>query len=303
MLALAGGAALAWLSVLTYSPADWPGSVVYPPPPPHNAGGTAGAAVAHVLLYWLGDGAYVLMLFATLAAVLMLVGGKISDWPWRVAGLGLMVATMSAASHLLSPGNPMNGNILGIAAGTFLVGLFSSIGTWIVLLVVFLASLMLTAENIVLRLPAVGRKLWSRGRPALSGASPGMGTPSIRGPAARPAAPDRPRPPAVKPAAPVPPANAPARPDRETEAAKDHPGLSAAAARLLALKPKDPPKPKPAHAPAAEDDGQYRLPGVHLLAEPTGGYLESQEEVQAKRADPPADAGRLRRRGPGRRAT
>ncbi|KKK75330.1 hypothetical protein LCGC14_2874810, partial [marine sediment metagenome] len=71
VILLAGAALLAWLSVLSYHPNDPPSSNVFPPQAVRNAGGIVGAYLAHGLLYWLGDGAYALLLFATIVAVIM----------------------------------------------------------------------------------------------------------------------------------------------------------------------------------------------------------------------------------------
>ena len=56
VLLLAGAAALAWLSVLSFCPTDpSPSNTVWPPQPVRNAGGVAGAYLAYAMLYWLGD--------------------------------------------------------------------------------------------------------------------------------------------------------------------------------------------------------------------------------------------------------
>ena len=100
VLLLAGGAALAWLSVLTFNPGDpSPSNNVWPPQPVRNAGGVAGAYLAYALLYWLGDGAYMLLGFATIASAFMLLGGRIADWPWRLVGLALMVTATSSSGR------------------------------------------------------------------------------------------------------------------------------------------------------------------------------------------------------------
>ena len=57
VLLLAGATALAWLSVLTFSPTDTPSTIQYPPPPVSNAAGVVGAYLSYGLLYWLGKGA------------------------------------------------------------------------------------------------------------------------------------------------------------------------------------------------------------------------------------------------------
>ncbi len=280
VLLLTGAAAFAWLSVLSFSPTDPPARSVYPPPAARNVGGLAGAHVAYALLYWLGDGAYMLLLFATAVAAIMLAGGRIGDWPWRIAGLALMVTATASASHILQPAGPEaliegNGGILGIAVGGFLLRHFASTGSWLVLLVSFGVSVMLTADSLVLRLPTMGKKLWQKRGDAfqtiLAGsASKGVDLRTV-------------------PAAPRAVAAAPAR-----AALKPRPQKPEAPrpAPVVIAPPAFKPPPVPARLRGAKPDGgkpaqagQYQLPSLDLLAEPAGGYLESQEAlVLEKRA-------------------
>ena len=121
VLLLSGVVALAWLSVVSYSPTDPPAPTVSPPKSPvDNAAGRVGAFVAYQLHYWLGGGAYMGLLFASIAAVVMMLGGRISDLPWRVVGLVLLVTTTSAAVYLINPStasDPYAGSagVLGIS--------------------------------------------------------------------------------------------------------------------------------------------------------------------------------------------
>ncbi len=57
VMLLAGVTALAWLSVMTFSPTDAPSTIQYPPPAVENAAGVVGAYLSYGLLYWLGKGA------------------------------------------------------------------------------------------------------------------------------------------------------------------------------------------------------------------------------------------------------
>ena len=290
VLVLAGAAALAWLSVLSYDPADpSPANTVWPHPPVANNGGIAGAWLAHTLLYWLGDGAYMLMGFATVLAGIMLLGGRISDWPWRLVGITLMVSSASAAAYLLGgDGAAMvhdRGGILGMATGGFLLNVFSGVGSGVILLAMFALSVMLVADHLVLRLPGVGKKLWAkqselaarRAELREKRKAAELLTVSAR-PRAAAAAPPR--------AAKGPPAE-PARPDGREEPAKKKPSALARLAQALP-RPKAPPaKPaKPKHKMSEPTNGEgYHFPGVDLLRDPTGGYIESQELVaEEKRA-------------------
>ena len=182
ILLITGVTALAWVSVLTFHPADPPATAMFPPPQVHNAAGMVGSHISYSLLYWLGDGSYMLLLFLSACMLLMLLGGRITDLPWRIVGVALMVMSLSAASHLILPVNRMGlmeGNILGIAVGQFLVERFAYSGSWLVLLVTFCVAVMLTADNLVLRLPGMGKKAWLQGAaPALKALGSAM--PSLK---------------------------------------------------------------------------------------------------------------------------
>ena len=90
ILLITGVTALAWVSVLTFHPADPPATAMFPPPQVHNAAGMVGSHISYSLLYWLGDGSYMLLLFLSACMLLMLLGGRITDLPWRIVGVALM---------------------------------------------------------------------------------------------------------------------------------------------------------------------------------------------------------------------
>ena len=128
-----------WPAVVTFDAGDWPSPNQYPHHnPPVNACGPVGAFCAYALHYYLGDGAYPLLLFATLAALLRLVRGELGHLRERMFGLALLVACTSVSAHLIS--NPSaaalpvgNGGLIGIALGEVMTENLSRVGTLIVL--------------------------------------------------------------------------------------------------------------------------------------------------------------------------
>jgi len=270
VLLLAGATALAWLSVMSFSPLDPPAPAVYPPQPVKNVGGPAGAHLAYTLLYWLGDGAYMLLLLATLAAGIMLLGGRINDRPWRLVGLLLLVTVTSAGSHIVQPVSEDgllegNGGVLGITVGGLLLGRFSTVGSWLILLTTLAVGMMLAADNLVVRLPSLGRKLWRR-RDALAAATwrTGGRRADLR---------NMPSAPRAVAAAPV-----RARPAAEKDPAAAGPTPAARPPAPREVKP-------PAGGSKPTTGGQYQVPPADLLADPTDEYLETQEAaVLEKRA-------------------
>ena len=306
VLCLAGAVTLAWLSLLTYSPTDPPARLLSPAKAPvANAAGAVGAHLAYALRHYLGGGAYMGLGFATFAAIVMVFGGQIREWRWRLAGVVLLITATSAALFMLDPQRIADdcasgpSGVVGLATGRFLLGRFAPVGSWVMLAIALCIGLMLTADNLVLRLPHYGRKAWDR-RGEITQAVGALKAPgTIRTAASLPLSP---RPVAASPgtsARPTPrfaPAQAPGDDSGESIPAKARkviakllPGPSSAA------KAASPPAPKTGDAsPAsgtlsgggvniASDD--FTLPSPDLLVEPQGGYIESQQAYASLQRD------------------
>jgi len=266
VLILTGAMALSWLSLLTFSPTDPPAPTVSTPRRSvDNAAGRVGAYLAYQLRYWLGGGAYMGLLFGSVAAVVMMLGGRVGDLPWRIVGLALLVTTTSAAVYMINPISAADlyygsAGVLGVNVGQFLLSKFSVVGTWVIVTITLCIGLMFAADNLVLQIPRLGKKAWrKRGRlPSVVGALRG----SQAGPVetSAPAIPRRrPMPPAVRPAAPLPKPPAP-------KAAPE-------------------PKAPPAKATRPSGNKKYELPSVDLLAPPMTGYIESQQIAAEQRRE------------------
>lgn len=298
VLVLAGVVALSWLSLLTYAPGDAPAPLASPPQyPVHNAAGRVGAMLAYYLHYWLGAGVYMGLLFASVAAGIMALGGRITDLSWRALGLVLMVTATSSAAYLADPqtgADPYFGSagVLGIGAGDFLLSRFSA-AAWIFVAVTFCIGLMFTADQLVLRLPYLGKRFWQARRAARQAARQTAKAGKPAGPkpaerllsaaaklrktvisAARPTARPTARPPALPPA----PKGAPFNP---TMAGLGQLARPAEAQHVL-------PAPAPATTRTSggkggKKDKKYKLPTTDLLAEPVGGYLDIQRQQAAQR--------------------
>ncbi|MCJ7544656.1 MAG: DNA translocase FtsK 4TM domain-containing protein [Phycisphaerae bacterium] len=279
VLLLSGLVILSWLSLLSYSPTDPPSPAVYPPPRPANAAGIVGAYLAHVLRYWLGGGVYMGLAFASVAAFILVLGGRITRMPWRVLGVAVLVAAASTAVSFLKPvaaQGAMVGpaGVLGTAAGRFLLSRFAQAGAWVIVLVSFCVGLLLSAENLVLQIPRLGRKVWNnRGQlPAVvdvirSAIPNGKAEPSAAAKDRTPAPVARPL---ARPAAPPPRPAVPMRP------------LPPPVARVAAKPPTLPAKPTPGKIARGQDGKEYVLPSPDLLAEPTANYIEMQESRAAE---------------------
>ncbi|MHC4294384.1 MAG: DNA translocase FtsK, partial [Planctomycetota bacterium] len=269
VLLLTGLVALAWLSMLTFSPTDPPAPTVSGVKGEiDNAAGRVGAYLAYQMHYWLGGGAYIGLLFVSLAAGMMMLGGRISDLPWRIAGLLLLIATTSTAVYVANPeagSDVYHGaaGVLGMNVGGLLLSKFSLIGTWVILLIMMSMGLMCAADNIMLQIPRLGKKAWTNRSKLPSPTSviqkvhPKIAPMGVRGikPPSRPVVPAK-------------------RPITRTlpllkKSTGDKPAIPKSPAKL--------PQPTP---PARRPDGkEYQLPPPDLLAAPVTGYMESQQSA------------------------
>ncbi len=156
--------AFVWAALLTFDVGDWPSPDQFPHNhPSSNACGLVGAWVSYHLLHLLGDGAFPLVLFLTLAAVLRLAQGHIVNIWERVLGLALVVLCTSATVHLtisVGPGSQLvgRGGLIGFSLGELLRENLSKAGTIIVLVSSWMVGMIFTTQGWVLKLPsALGR--------------------------------------------------------------------------------------------------------------------------------------------------
>jgi len=153
-----------WPAMVTFDPGDFPSPHQFPHNYPiMNACGTVGAWCSYYLHHYLGDGAYPLLLFVTLAAVMKLIRGTIGNVLERVSGLALFVVCTCAAVHLVpssaTPQLPVgHGGVVGHALGEFLNDNLKPLGTLIVLGCCLFVGLLFATEGWVLRLPAMLRR-------------------------------------------------------------------------------------------------------------------------------------------------
>ncbi|NLF32297.1 MAG: DNA translocase FtsK [Planctomycetes bacterium] len=320
-LALAGLLALGWVACLSHHLADPPNTQIAPRPETvHNWAGSAGAAFSYYVFEWLGKGVYMALLFGSVAAGMMIAGQRLKDLGLRIVGTALLVAATSAAVFLVSPYAPGNhlvggGGVLGAACGFFLQAHFGAF-SWCIVLVSLLVGLVLTADELVLRMPHLTGRLLARRRHLLQMAAALAAPKSADAPDA-PAARSQPKARREPKAAPEPqPAPAPEpktrvsimqkpQPQEEEDEPAEPPAAPAAALteKLKSLvnaatakaesRPKAPPKalPKPPARPAAppaarrEAADGYPLPGMDLLIDAEEGYIASQQvQVELKRS-------------------
>jgi S-DNA-T family DNA segregation ATPase FtsK/SpoIIIE len=306
---------LAWLSLLTFWPQDPPSTLVASSDRVvKNGAGTTGAYIAYYLHRYLGGGAYMGLLFATLAGAVLIAGGKIREIYWRLLGTVMLMVATSTAIYLWNPS--VNGDldmgfagVVGNAIGLMLSAKLKT-GAWLIVGFSLAAGLMLTADNIVLQLPGLGKKVWAgRGKLKMPEFVSAIRIPTFTNP---PATDSRtvtasPRAAAAAPLAAAKAASKAQASKASADKLADEPRLrvtNALSAKLddptapvtpkastVLAKPAEqlvkfvPAKPvqaddKPKSSPGSSTGRKepYLLPSADLLAAPSGGYTESQEQ-------------------------
>ncbi len=168
LVAALGLCAFGWMALLTFDTADWPNRAIWPHPDPvHNACGRVGAWLAFQLTYYIGMGAYPLVLCLTIAALVKLSRRRLGQIPLRLIGLLLLITMASAAAALANP-DPSGGllegpgGILGAGAASLVTDYFSTIGASLVIVSATFVGLLLLADDLLLRLPAILGGWWRR---------------------------------------------------------------------------------------------------------------------------------------------
>jgi S-DNA-T family DNA segregation ATPase FtsK/SpoIIIE len=318
-LLLCGAVVLAWLSLLSFHPADPPSKLLYPPPSPvHNLAGRVGAAVAWALRYYVGAGSFALLGLLSYWAWRLLRGRCVSDLPWRLLGAGLLTTAASAACYLADPTRfgPLvrsTCGVLGEATGRAMLSRFGPTGSWVIAAVVGAIGLMLAADQLVTALYSRVSRLWAgrsemarkfaelranRRKVAAAGAAassavtaPAPPRPRERAPGLadapadppRKAVPSRPQPDAQQDEPPQPKKTSPLSRLLPARAEKDQNPPEKPAAKKSSAGQSSPSKSSAkttASPPARQRESSNDLPSMDLLDEPTGDYSE-QAEIQA----------------------
>jgi S-DNA-T family DNA segregation ATPase FtsK/SpoIIIE len=158
--------AFGWIALLTFDPADWPNSSVWPQPDPvHNACGRVGAWLTFHLSYYFGRGAYSLLVCLTVACLVKLARRAIGQLPLRLIGLTLVITVTAAVAALMYP-RPSEGlvegpgGVLGLAVAALVTDYFSTIGAALVLTAATIVGLLLLADDVLFRTPWLAAAVW-----------------------------------------------------------------------------------------------------------------------------------------------
>ncbi|MDP9173859.1 MAG: DNA translocase FtsK [Planctomycetota bacterium] len=276
------GSAL-WLFLLfslgSFHATDWPSHSVYPYGVIQNVCGTVGAFIAYYSFLAIGQGVFPLLFFTGVCLALLIYQDQLTDFWLRAAGLTLLCVAFAAVVHHFKPGGNTgfpegHGGLVGIGTAAFLQSHFNTIGTRLVLLTAILIGLLLTADDLVLRAPAMAVQAYSSVRthaPKIKFAFPAFPKlPSLPGFVTRDAKTPRTR------------AKAPAK------------------AKAVETDEKDSDKPEPAKKKArpkqldpwgaTTDEDEAALQSTDILEDEDDSAAETEAEIEAEEAEvkPPA---------------
>jgi len=142
-------------SCISFDIGDWPSRFVYPHNwPAANWCGPAGALFAYSLLYYIGPGVFIILVYGVSFLALKLANRSVSQPILRAVGVGLLTVAASASFYCCWPGSIYNfptgsGGVLGVAATEFLHSHFAWVGTFLLIFATWLVGLVLLADTVM----------------------------------------------------------------------------------------------------------------------------------------------------------
>jgi S-DNA-T family DNA segregation ATPase FtsK/SpoIIIE len=303
-------------TILNSSPVYYSGHVIG-----HNWCGLIGASIAALLINNVGPGAWVLLIMLGAVLVVWSVGGNITQLIFRLLGGTVLIAAVSGLANLLHIGTSLPagpGGMLGMTIGSVLKRTISTAGSALVLALTLIVGLLLAADEIVMAIFPMTARAWKK-MPTHEIASAagtaagglwgvlarGLGTLFTRKPTAKarttkaagktalaksvqsPIAAAADSPPLVVADEPI---NAESKPEVDAEPAESASAPEAPRSEPIVRRPKvinieallpfrsaPPPSTK-------QDLGNFRLPGLDLLADAEPANTDGQEEIVRQKA-------------------
>ena len=145
-------------SCLSFDIGDWPSKYQAPPnSPAANWCGSIGAFSAYQLLYYIGPGVFVVLVTAICFQAATLAKRRIGQPVLRVVGLALVTVATSMSFYCLWPAwafsfSVGSGGILGVGLTQILRSHFASLGTFILLVAVWIVGVILLADGLMIAL-------------------------------------------------------------------------------------------------------------------------------------------------------
>ncbi|OGW53704.1 MAG: hypothetical protein A2Y81_08785 [Nitrospirae bacterium RBG_13_43_8] len=147
-------AVIIFISLLTFDQKDIKFLTSTPNISKSNIIGSLGAYTAWVLLFLMGFGAYLAPLFIVLCGTIPYLESETTKKIGiRIFGIFFSILAISSALGLLGPSDVIykfqRGGILGLVFSDFLLRYLGSVGALIVIIVIFLLSLLITADFLI----------------------------------------------------------------------------------------------------------------------------------------------------------
>ncbi len=155
-------------SCLSFDIADYPSPYAYPMnTPTSNWCGTVGAFFAYYLMYSIGPGVFMLIIPVIVYLIIRLCRQNVDQLVFRSIGLALLTIALSSSYQCLWPTKvfafPFGaGGALGVATTDLLRDNFAQVGTFILMVAIWIVGLVLLADNVVLALPILAGKFLMR---------------------------------------------------------------------------------------------------------------------------------------------
>jgi S-DNA-T family DNA segregation ATPase FtsK/SpoIIIE len=144
-----------FFSCLSFNIGDWPSTYTSPNNnPPKNWCGSAGAFCAYHLLYFIGPGVFILLIYAVWLLALKFANKHIAQPILRTIGAVLLAMAISSTFFWLWPAKVFefpigSGGLVGVGTVTFLKAHFASFGAFLLLLAVWFVAGLLVADDLV----------------------------------------------------------------------------------------------------------------------------------------------------------
>ena len=145
-------------SCLSFDIGDWPSKYQAPHnEPATNWCGSIGAFCAYNVLYYLGPGIFVVLVAAISFLLVRLANREIGQPILRTIGMVLVTVAASMSFYCLWPGwlfgfQGGSGGVLGVGLTQILRGHFASLGTFILLVAVWIVGVVLLADGLMVAL-------------------------------------------------------------------------------------------------------------------------------------------------------
>jgi DNA segregation ATPase FtsK/SpoIIIE, S-DNA-T family len=144
-----------FFSCLSFNIGDWPSTYSSPNNSPQkNWCGSFGAFCAYHLLYLIGPGIFILLIYGLWLLGLKFTKKQIAQPAMRTIGASLLALAISATFFWLWPHSAFefpigSGGLLGVGTITFLKSHFASFGTFLLLLALWIVAGLLLADDLV----------------------------------------------------------------------------------------------------------------------------------------------------------